>query len=510
MTENFLTTVSNNKPIFFHLLDGFINKDIGNTKENTFNFIQETVNPLCKNKDIVIGCNINAHTKLADGTLISHDEWLEFLNLKTNTKTFVHLNPNTGEIAISENSNKENVKTITVDRYNKFEEVSSQLLELFKFNIFQLGDEVHATSLLTFIKDNSIYLNIVNSGDGIDKYTGCREINGVECYSPHFSYLICDDIGNISKLVSTFKSIVGLYYFQTVYYDLTNLMSHCVIDDEDKYCVFHSEYNKTVQLLRFIIDNCDGVADIEFGNTPLKELLNKNPTTLFKIHPSDKEFITNYNINSNSTKLKYDYVIFDNLMTFSKTLYKIFCSVFVNKNVKLTVNNEMAIEIKNNVDEIYKTSSINKIVLDKIIFHIVDSEIYIIPQEGGSCTWYSMYWPMLMYHIYYKPSSIEYKNFIEDINRIFKTILEKIFSKESFTSVFPTNISNLWLIYYDKFANIGFLNKEKLDIFIENILEDQSSYNTSYVISSRTETIFLGFNISIGFSISNPCPVIGL
>ena len=396
--KTFLDNIEDNKPVFFHLLDGYINKDIGNTTEKTFDFMREIIVPVCSDKNILISHKIDANTKHGDN-LRQHDDWIEFLNLKTNRKTFLFLNPETDEIAISENSDEFQFQTIQIDRYNTFEEVSSELLELFRFNIFQMADELHATSLLTFVKDNLMYMCIVNSGEGIDSNSSLKKfsIDGTEYYSPHFSFLICDDVQNQNKLVSALKSIVAACYFHVIYDEFKVGSQNCTIDNDDKYYLDFYDYNKYLKLLKFIIRNCEGVANMDYGIS-LEELSNKIPTTLYGNY--NDEYVTERPTDLQNY-LKYEYLVFDTIVSFRTTLYKMVCNIFINKNTKLIINHVNPTLFKTNVKEIFDTNNINSMVLNKIVFNIDNSEIYIVPQEGGTCTWYSMYWPLLMYHIYF-------------------------------------------------------------------------------------------------------------
>ena len=52
------------------------------------------------------------------------------------------------------------------------------------------------------------------------------------------------------------------------------------------------------------------------------------------------------------------------------------------------------------INEISKITNLNNLdIINKIIFHYIDNDIYIYPQESGSCTWFSLYWSILIYYI---------------------------------------------------------------------------------------------------------------
>ena len=191
MELNFFEKTNKYRPVFFHWLDGFIKKDIGNSKFRTTKFINEVIGPLCSRPEL------NKEITICNHTIISNKKLLEFTNLKTKEQNRIYLNPFTHEISIYSNSDE--IKS----------NINFYLLKLFNYCIVQLGDEVHAISLLTFIKEKKLFACIVNSGEGIGKNDLINKtfINGVECCLPHQSMIICDDIDDDKKLYSGFKTI---------------------------------------------------------------------------------------------------------------------------------------------------------------------------------------------------------------------------------------------------------------------------------------------------------------
>jgi len=475
------------RPVFFHWLDGFIRQDIGNTEGRTFKFISDTIGPLCADKDITIARAINAGLQSSSNMdfYISNYDWIEFVNLKTNTKTYVSLDPVTWKIIISNNFIEENnfpIVIVSDTSYLNFTDVTKQLLDLFKYCIFQCGDELHAISLLTFVKDNQMYLCVVNSGEGMDKSVDSIVINQIPCYSPHFSNLICDDISNPIKLEYGLKNIIAALEFSIIYTDLQEFQDSQLIDDEDKYVIDYDKYCSELRLLEFIIANANGAPNIIFGSGKLSEFANITPKSFYYKEKYSSEFITKQT-ESNSKLNTGFYLVLDNKYEFATTLYKMYCSFFIDANVMLTIPREILPEIKFNVNEIRIPNTLNKSVLEKMVFQINGTALYIIPQEGGSCSWYSMYWPLLMYNIYYEPNITKYKNFVKDINETFKGIVENFFSLETFDSIFSQSVANLWMMYYDKFCNIGLLKRENLEQYTDFL------FNTKFKINLQTLSV---------------------
>lgn len=484
ISNDFIKRIDNTRPVFFHWLDGFIRKDIGNSFERTFKFISETIGPLCVDKEITIARAINAgiQSESDDNLYKSNHDWFEFVNLKTNVKTFVSLEPQTQKIIISNRFDNEHILTVKVSNsnYYNFSDATKQLSDLFKYCIFQCGDELHAISILTFVKDNKMYLCVVNSGEGLNETLNPVEINKIPCFSPHFSYLICDDVSNQIKLESALKSIIAALEFNVLYEELQLVQNEQIIDDEDKYVIDYQMHNSDLKRLEFVLAHASGAHNISFGSGTLSDFAKITPKSFFYKEKYSREFVTTpTEPDSTPTEPEStpEYIVLEQKYEFSNKLYKMYCLFFNNINTKLTIPREIAPEITFNVDELREPNTLSKLVLEKMVFQIDGSSLYIIDQKSGSCTWYSMYWPLLMYNVYYEPNITKYKNFVKDINRIFKCIIEDLFSFETFKSIFPRTEANLWMMYYDNFCNIGLLKRENLEQYTDFL------FNSKFKIS---------------------------
>ncbi len=498
ISNDFIKRIDNTRPVFFHWLDGFIKEDIGNRTDKTFQFISEKIGPLCTDKDIIIACPFSADIKSDSNPefyLINYD-WFKFQNLKTNEQTFISLDQKTQKIIISTDFKEDKfnpVVTVSDSSYYDFSDATIKLSDLFKYCIFQCNDELHGISLLTFIKQNQMFLSVVNSGEGINKIFDPIEINQISCCSPHFSYLICDDMSNPTKLESALKSIMAALEFNSLYDELQHIQKDQIIDDEDKYVIEYKTNQLTVlKRLEFVLANATGASNINFGSGTLFDFAQITPKSFFYKDKNLDEFVTN----PDSIKLTepnltptatLEYLVLDHKYEFATTLYIMYCKFFKDISTKLTIPREIVPEISFNVDEIREPNTLSKLVLEKMVFQIFGLELYIIPQQSGSCSWYSMYWPLLMYNIYYEPNITKYKNFVKDINSTFKRIIEDLFSVETFDSLFSKTESNLWQMYYNGFCNIGLLKRENLEqysdflfngkfkISLENLSPDNSS-----------------------------------
>jgi hypothetical protein len=76
-------------------------------------------------------------------------------------------------------------------------------------------------------------------------------------------------------------------------------------------------------------------------------------------------------------------------------------------------------------------SYINKKICDKVVFYYHDKNIYIKPQESGSCTWFSIYWPLLYFYIT-NNNKEKYYGMIKKIYDTFLKLLGTIFKQDDF------------------------------------------------------------------------------
>jgi hypothetical protein len=186
MSDIFNESLTKLKPMYYHLLDGYLNPDSGSD--------QNVVIDLFKNNRKILddGYDINL-------LLIKHDRFI-FYNLKTH-----EINP----VSISE------LKP-----------------DMFKYCIYKTSSDNHGTTILFRIHNGKLYINTFNSGDGIDLNSNPKFINGIECYTPYKSFTINSDfiytiksICNINILYNIFVSKNHLTKLKTEIYMLDSYFS---------------------------------------------------------------------------------------------------------------------------------------------------------------------------------------------------------------------------------------------------------------------------------------------
>jgi len=139
MSINFDETLEKLKPIYYHLLDGFLNPNIGDYIKNTINFVTKKLN--------------------SDNSFNSFD--INFITIKPNYPdllvdfTFTNINKSIVPLVLSKfNLNEINEGLNNIDFGTEIKETNEEkqdlLLKKFKYSIYQITHNEHSTSMLFF------------------------------------------------------------------------------------------------------------------------------------------------------------------------------------------------------------------------------------------------------------------------------------------------------------------------------------------------------------------------
>jgi len=91
------------------------------------------------------------------------------------------------------------------------------------------------------------------------------------------------------------------------------------------------------------------------------------------------------------------------------------------------------------IDSLKIIEELNEKFLRKIILYNQEDNLYIYPQESGSCTWYSIYFSILLYYVI---NEINYSTFINEINSKFYDYIKNIYKKHNFEEQLLNNKNN--------------------------------------------------------------------
>ena len=142
-------------------------------------------------------------------------------------------------------------------------------------------------------------------------------------------------------------------------------------------------------------------------------------------------------------------------INYYKTLLNLLEQNFTKNNIYFNLDQQYIIE---------NLSGINKYLLNKIILHIYDNQTYINQQESGSCTFYSIYWPIIYYNVI-NSNIDEYIRCLKKFYNDLKYIVNNIFTSENFQYEYSINNSQFiqMKILYTKLCDINVIDNKSIN-----------------------------------------------
>jgi hypothetical protein len=415
----FKNSIENHKNIYHHFLDGVINTTVGNRPDLVF-------------KDL------NEHKLLIDNIYTLKQE----VCANTCVVKFYKLNE----------QDKEEYKFnyYFEDNYYK-EDTYIKLKEYLNFCIYLTGYNDHLTSSLIFIKNNKLYFFILNSGQGMNYNNENSElIESDEIYQLTKGIVLCehtDDERLFKKGVDELTKILFISYFYT-YINNNQYVEIKFINSSKRYEI---KEQFTTNILPYI----KKISKFDFKI----EYLNK------------KKNIQELNISQNTTL--YDTNNFLNIInSYYEIIAKNMDSNLVNISDLKIVNLENYswefMICNNTITELKGGKDIKDFLIKKIILYYTKNNFYIIPQHSGSCSWFSIYYSIMLYFVI-NDNFIDYKNFIININRNYYDYINLIFTKENFLKELDNHIYMKKMC--SKLIDIGILKKNIL-FEVQDIIYD--------------------------------------
>jgi hypothetical protein len=205
ISNDFNYNININKSALYHFLDGYLDPNIGNTKENSINYLKNILKGNEENINlldielinfITMDCELKFHSSKSDSVI-------KYNNFKLNniTESLSNLTSNES-IVVSAGSGPDTLDTRKL-----------KLLEHFKYCIVPVYHDKHATSILFFRHLNKQYMMTINSGKGIELHDNIININDdsdLRYYVPFKGYLIHDNILiDIDRCLSTIFKIIS-------------------------------------------------------------------------------------------------------------------------------------------------------------------------------------------------------------------------------------------------------------------------------------------------------------
>jgi len=329
-----------------------------------------------------------------------------------------------------------------------------------KFSIINVNTDDHSTSIIVYFKDGLYYVMLINSGDGLDN---------------HKSIVLNDSTKLTGPQTGGSKSR-GIFSVN--------------LDNETLYKPY-----LTITLREDEIDKIKGILFISFFYN------NINKISVVEVYKIIKKYIIliseSFDINIMNNDNIISYKNLEDLyhkganLKFMDTYYNIIAKLF------------KTLKPQDNLKKDYST--IKHIELPvRTCFHFYDNDIYIFPQQSGSCTWFSKYWAICIYYLIYDEFDIYYK-FIQNVFNKFMVKINTIFTSDNFKLEFE-NISNKLTLNKHNINSMYILAQKlvNLDILDNNILDNNILINNHLIgtkISVSNDKLLLS-NIS-KFSIDN-------
>ena len=365
-----------------------------------------------------------------------------------------------------------NLKMINIDEIiNKLNDLNNSILTL--------GLDSHATSLLFYIIGNDLFILSINSGLGIIKHKQYNKNNNI-LYSPFFCVKIKNYISEKRSKHNTSETNHTKKRNKNEKFKLLP-SKHSKLESESETESKKIKYNTDVliKIIKFS-QLYQEIENYKFNQT--KEIINKiklyaeylNLTEIINFFNSDD---TNDIINyiNNYTKTKF-YILFINYLTNTLNLTDETdeFNILLNKknknlNTKYTKLNKR-LYLKNRL-YLLNNSKETGPQTNKI----ENFKLYIYSQEDGSCTFYSLYWAILINSLY----NHDYDHYTRMITH-FETEMVKICNKEFIPYIlsksndeyfnYPT-ISTI----LNKLSNLNVINKTIFNNYLDTFLYDKIS-----------------------------------
>ena len=476
----FENSINFDKAIYYHFLDSFINRESGDTTLNVNNFLL---------KNNIVSDDIY--------TIIINNDNIIYNNMKNGIDK--------GEIKI-DFDNIESLNIIkNIELYKK----------IFNYAYVCVSQDNHATSILIFEKDNKIYLLLFNSGLGIEIHDSIL-INDVEYFLPYIGFIISENIEidtEYEKAIKTIFSILSIIILYERIKSSINNLEEYHIDREMKIKKKFINLSKFINILKQLdnLINTDKeqiIININYNNYSIDNLINYD-------EPETKIYIkSNGNIDDidDIDELNIKNLVDYNILTINKNYYQLISEILLKSqltkfnitNLGLT-NYSLLDNITLNEYNCDNNKIIDKII-NKQILHLYESQLYILAQDSGSCSWFSKYWPIIFYNIFNNKDINIYVSNIKKINNICYNLVSNIFTEENFRILLNENYT---LFVYmkqmcSKLIDIELLDKDLL--YNSNDIIYNDSYNftikdiTHNIINIEKNYLFDIENIEIKYN----------
>ena len=459
---NFNNIIDKYKPILFHFLDGFINPECGYNRQLLFNFMIES--NMIKN---FLSSEIEIYKKPINILKDNEDGSISISDIVNNKFYNIERNRDLSKFLISDYDSSSK-------KYIKLRDINDIDYEnIFNYSIYITGQNEHQTTIVFFIKDCNFYILSFNSGLGIEKHENDK--TSTKKYVPYYgTYIENIDYKNIFPIIKNFISLNSLY----------KLLSDPIKDITDdrtstKYYIY-DDIKKVLNQIKLNFSE-DKLRLVKIKMKYENEYIN-NLDELDKFIGGDKKPLS-YKIDRRSENtIYYKTERIENNDVYFYYMLIDFIGIISKKKINIDNYDRFNIQIDS-----FKQKDINisDIILNKIILHYNNNQLYIYDQESGSCTWFSIYWSFVYYFILITNNPELYVKFVKYINKIFYLGLNAIFSDDSFKKEYNHDDSKFILMknVCNKLIDLNILSNTYLlkqrDFIFNNIFKPIHTVNHS-------------------------------
>jgi len=341
-----------------------------------------------------------------------------------------------------------------------------KIRESLNYYIISSDFNKHATTTIIFIKDKKMYLFILNTGLDI-QYNG--ENNG-NLYQLTKGIKLCDNVNDKYKFNDALK-IIKDFLFIRYFYEYYDTKRYSFFDNTLEFRERKTyKFNKNIKILlnyfRNIYDENEKIFLLNNTKKSIKDLLDDE--NLEKIYYENDSFF--------KIDLRF-YIIVSN---------------FINRKTELRVNiKDLNIQdidyYKENaaiINYLRENKPLSDNFLKKIILYYKEPNLYIYPQESGSCSWFSMYYSILLYFVIHSNHN-EYKNIINTLNTSFIDHINKIYTNNNFNNILLSS-KNTNYLYMKKLCS------KLIDI---KIIDSKILYNQQdFIYDNNLKIVFKNVN----------------
>ena len=382
-----------NVQAYFHLLDGHLNDGGGNSLDNNISFLRS--NGLITEQDIC--CGYSFIDDMNEGTTSIYFKYVT--KAEIHNVLIVHFTDN-------EYNYKDNMKLY--DIINKS-----------KYIIIQVQNDKHTTSVVFYLKNNSIYFISINSGE-YGSVCHTNNDTGDNQFLAFVGIKLCDNFNDKDECIHKMQAILLLGQIYKLNDNMTRVSVTRfvnILNQIKKSGVFKKELF-TDHICNIKIEKITRHEhDIKFFDN-FDDLMKIDPAT-----SDHKVFLSKYT--------NYYYVLLHKYLITTEDN-----KVVLDKNIILNFDrkkiDKMNIVDNNTYNNTYNNTS--DIIKNKINLHVSGNSIVFYAQQSGSCSWFSIYWALLLYYIIYyeKDSIFKYNNLIRKILHISCEYVKKVFTREKF------------------------------------------------------------------------------